>query len=102
MYIKHFLFIVSCSQTYLIDALTEALEHCEHVSTLLHGYESGVVLLVDPDKEVLLVVVEDGARVGPVTGHAWGQEKRGDGLVEEEVVLEMGKNICMFDIYRHI
>jgi hypothetical protein len=46
--------------------VTESLEDGVNVITLFHGDNSGVVLLVDPDKEVLGLVVENTTGVGPV------------------------------------
>ena len=42
---------------HLLETLTEALEDSSHVTTLLHGDDTGVVLLIDPDEEVLLIVM---------------------------------------------
>ena len=47
-----------------------------------------MILFVDPDQEVLGVVVPDSTGVGPVTRHTGGQEEGRDGLVEEEVVFD--------------
>ena len=38
---------------------TEPLEHSTHVTTLLHGDHPHVILLVNPNQEVLLVVVPE-------------------------------------------
>ena len=50
---------VHISLNYLFQAAAEPLKHSLHVATLLHGDDSGVVLLIDPDKEGLLVVVPE-------------------------------------------
>ena len=42
---------------HILQACAEAAENSTHVTALLHGDDTGVVLLVHPDKEVLLVVV---------------------------------------------
>jgi hypothetical protein len=42
-----------------------------------------VVLLVDPDEEVLGVVVVDTTGIGPVAAAPGGQKKRGIRLLEE-------------------
>ena len=39
------------------DALAEALEHSQHVASLLHGNETCVILLVNPHQESLVIVV---------------------------------------------
>ena len=44
---------------YLFESPAESLKHPLHVASLLHGDDPGVVLLVDPDQEVLLVVVPE-------------------------------------------
>lgn len=60
----------------LLDVLLDLAETCHpaledvlHVSTHLHGDDTGVVLLVHPHQEVLLVVVPDATAVGEVTCH---------------------------------
>lgn len=44
---------------YLLQSSAESLEHSLHVAALLHGDDSGVVLLVHPDQEGLLIVVPE-------------------------------------------
>lgn len=43
--------------TNLFKAPAESFKHSLHVSSLLHGYDPGVVLLVYPDEEILLIVM---------------------------------------------
>jgi len=47
-----------------------------------------VILLVHPDQEVLGIVVPDSTSVWPVTGHSGSKEKRRDGLIKQEVILD--------------
>jgi len=68
------------------QALAETLEDSLDITTLLHGDDAEMVLLVDPDQEGLGVVMPDTATVGPVTGHTGAGEEGRDGLVEEEVI----------------
>ena len=58
----------------LAETLAEAAEDVVHVAALLHADDARVVLLVDPHQEVLPVVVEDAASVGPVTCHAGARQ----------------------------
>ncbi len=44
---------------YLFESSAESLEHSLHVASLLHGDDSGVVLLIHPDQEGLLIVVPE-------------------------------------------
>lgn len=44
----------------LFETSAEPFKHSLHVSSFLHGNDSGVVLLVDPDQEVPVVVVPEG------------------------------------------
>jgi len=69
------------------EATTEASEHTAHVSTRLHGDDTDVIFLVDPNQEVLVFVVPDPTGVRPVTRHACGSQQRRDGFVEEEMVI---------------
>jgi len=68
------------------QALAETLEDTLDVTALLHGDDTEMVLLVDPDQEGLGVVVPDATAIGPVAGHTGAGEKGRDGLVEEEVI----------------
>lgn len=44
---------------YLFESSAEPLKHPLHVASLLHRNDSGVVLLVDPDQEGLLIIVPE-------------------------------------------
>lgn len=44
---------------YLLESSAESLKHSLHVAPFLHGDDPGVVLLVHPDQEGLLVVVPE-------------------------------------------
>jgi len=68
--------------------LAEASEDTLDITTLLHGDNAEMILLVDPDQEGLGVVVPDATTVGPVAGHAGAGEERRHGLVEEEVIVD--------------
>jgi len=52
-----------------LDTAGEAGEDSLDVATLLHGDDTGLVLLIDPEKEGLGVIVEDSTTLGPVTLH---------------------------------
>jgi len=61
--------VVSVTLEDLLDGaggVGESVEDGLDVVTLLHGDDSHVVLLVDPDEEVHFFVVEDTSGVGPV------------------------------------
>lgn len=47
----------SAEVAHLLQAPAEPLKDALHVTTLLHGDDARVVLLVDPDQEGLLIVV---------------------------------------------
>ena len=53
----------------LLDSLSgsgESLEDGSDVSTLLHGDDTELILLINPDEEGLGVIVEDTSALGPV------------------------------------
>ena len=52
-----------------LDTAGQAGEDSLDVSSLLHGDDAGLVLLIDPEQEGLGVVVEDTATLGPVALH---------------------------------
>lgn len=66
---------------------TEAAEDSADVSTWLHGDDAELVLFVDPDKESLLVVVEDTASFGPLSVQT-ASLKVLVALLEQEVVID--------------
>merc|ERR1719209_2800866 len=57
-----------------------------HIASHLHGDDAELILLVHPDKESLLFVVEDTTTLGPVTLHT-GNSKVPITRHEEEVVV---------------
>jgi len=70
-----------------LDTLGKSFKDSSDISTLLHGDDTELIFLVDPDQEGLLVVVEDTTTLGPVTLHT------GNGQVsvsrnKEEVVID--------------
>merc|ERR1712012_187491 len=69
-----------------LDTLGQSAEHFPDISTLLHRDNTELVLLVDPDKEGLLGVVEDTTTLGPVALHA-SNSKVPVARDEEEVVV---------------
>merc|ERR1712045_352062 len=70
-----------------LDAAGQTSEDSLDVTTLLHGDDAGLVLLVDPQQEGLGVVVEDSTALGPVALHAGNSQVPVSGH-EEEVVID--------------
>ena len=64
----------------------QSLKDALDVTTLLHGDDAELILLVDPDKEGLGVVVEDATALGPVALHT-GNLQVGIARHEEEMVI---------------
>jgi len=52
------------------NAPGETLKDTLDITALLHGDDTELILLVDPDKEGLVLVVEDATALGPVALHA--------------------------------
>ena len=75
-----------CNFLDLCTSLRKAGENCTNVGTLLHGYDTELILLVDPDKEGLFFVVEDTSSIRPISVEA-DSFKESISLLEEEVVL---------------
>jgi len=67
----------------------ETLEDLTDVGALLHGNDSELILLVNPDEESLGVVVEDTTALGPFTLKTAGLEVL-VATLEEEVVSDKG------------
>lgn len=70
-----------------LDSAGEPLEDSLDVTTLLHGDDPELILLIDPDKEGLVGVVEDATALGPVALHT-GNLQVGVARHEEEVVID--------------
>merc|ERR1719347_2047963 len=70
-----------------LDATGKAREDLLDVSSLLHGDDPHLILLIDPEQEGLLSIVEDATALGPVTLHASGSEVAVS-RHEEEVVID--------------
>lgn len=51
---------LNCLLLYLFESSAESLKHSLHVASLLHGDDPGMVLLIHPDQEGLLIVVPEG------------------------------------------
>ena len=68
-------------------SLRKSCEDCSDVSTLLHGDDSQLILLVDPDEEGLLVVMEDASAFGPVSVEV-ASIQESVSLLEEEVIVD--------------
>jgi len=69
-----------------LDASGQPLEDSLDVTALLHGDDSELILLVDPDQEGLGVVVENATALGPVALHAGHLEVGVTGHEEEMVI----------------
>mmetsp|Transcript_7487 Transcript_7487/g.12572 ORF Transcript_7487/g.12572 Transcript_7487/m.12572 type:complete len:361 (-) Transcript_7487:21-1103(-) len=68
-----------------VDGTSPAGEDLLDVTSILHGDASHVVLLVDPNKESLVIVVEDTTSIRPVTSSTAVQENiAGTRLLEKE------------------
>jgi len=72
-----------------LDATCQSLKDALDVTTLLHGDDAELILLVDPDKEGLGVVVEDATALGPVALHTGNLKIPVSGHEEEVVVDEL-------------
>jgi len=70
-----------------LDATGQPLEDTLDVTTLLHGDDTSLILLIDPDQEGLSLIVEDATALGPVTLHTSNLQV-GVTRHEEEVVID--------------
>jgi len=72
-----------------LDATGQPLEDTLDITTLLHGDDTSLILLIDPDQEGLSLVVEDATALGPVTLHTSNLQVGVTGHEEEVVVDEL-------------
>ena len=70
--------IVMCELYHLFDFLRRLSKTCEYlsdVSALLHRNNSELVFLIDPNKESLVIVVEDATTLRPVPVETGGLQE---------------------------
>merc|ERR1719288_124740 len=67
-------------------------ENSLDVASLLHGDNSGLIFLVDPEKEGLGVIVEDSTTLGPVTLHTSNSQVFVSAHEEEVVINKLLTN----------
>jgi len=72
-----------------LDAAGKTSEDTLDISSLLHGDDAGLVLLVDPHEEGLGVIVEDSTALGPVTLHTSNGQVSVSADEEEVVINEL-------------
>jgi len=72
-----------------LDATGKTLKDTLDVSSLLHGDDSHLIFLIDPQKEGLGIVVEDTTALGPVTFHTSNSKVTVSTDKEEMVINEL-------------
>ena len=72
-----------------LDTAGKTLEDAQDIAAALHGDDTELILLVDPDQEGLGVVVEDATALGPVALHTGDLQVRVSGHEEEVVIDEL-------------
>jgi hypothetical protein len=85
----------------VLASSAETVEYSFDVRSLLHRYNSELVLFVDPDKEGLVLVVEDASAVGPVSVQADGF-KESISFFEQEVVINQLLSLSFCQIIQRI
>jgi hypothetical protein len=74
------------------DTSAEPLKDSLDITSLLHGDDTELILLIDPDKEGLGIIVEDTTAFGPVTFHTSNLEITITRHKEEVVINELLTN----------
>jgi len=72
-----------------LDSTGKTSEDSLDVSSLLHGDDTGLILLIDPHKEGLGVIVEDSTALGPVTLHTSNSQVSVSADEEEVIINEL-------------
>ena len=70
-------------------SLGESSEDGSNVSTILHGYDSELILLVNPDEESLLIVMEDASALWPFSVEITSLQESVSLFKEEVIVNEL-------------
>merc|ERR1719319_250087 len=78
-----------------LDTLGQPAEHLPDSTSLLHGDDTELILLVDPDEEGLLSVVEDATALGPVALHAGNSQVPVSRHKQEMVVNKLLANLLV-------
>jgi len=69
-----------------LDATSKTLENRQDITTILHGNDTELIFLIDPDQEGLGIIVEDATALRPVTLHTSNLQV-GVTRHEEEVIV---------------
>lgn len=77
------------------DTAGKALKDSLDITTLLHGDDTELILLIDPQKEGLGGIVEDSTALGPVTLHAGNGEVGISGNEEEMIINKLLTNFLI-------
>jgi len=85
----------------MLASSAKSIEDSLNISTRLHRNDSELIFLVDPDKESLILVVEDASAVGPVSVES-NSLKVSVTLLEEEVVLDKLLSLILSQIVQRI
>jgi hypothetical protein len=85
----------------MLASPAKSIEDSLNISTRLHRNDSELIFLVDPDKESLILVVEDASAVGPVSVES-NSLKVSVTLLEEEVVLDKLLSLILSQIVQRI
>ena len=75
------------NKIFIFNIPGETLEDTLDITALLHGNDTELILLINPDKEGLVVVVENTTAFGPVALHT-GNLQVGVTRHEEEMVID--------------
>jgi len=75
-----------------LDTAGKTAEDSLDIATLFHGDNSGLIFLVDPEKEGLGVIVEDSTTLGPVTLHTSNSQVFVSAHEEEMVINKLLTN----------
>ena len=81
-----------------IDSAGEPLEDSLHITSLLHGDDPELILLIDPDQEGFGSVVEDTTALRPLPLHAGGNQILVSRDKEEMVIHQLLADILLKNV----
>ena len=73
-----------------VGGISESLENLLDIGTLLHGDDSELILLIDPDEESLVVIMEDSSSLWPFSLETSRLKIFVSSLEEEMISNELG------------
>jgi len=81
--------------TNCFDTLSKSGKYSPNISSLLHGYDTQLIFLIDPDQESFVGIVEDTATFWPISFHASNSQVPVSGYKQEVIINQLLSHILL-------